>query len=618
MNDNSFPEEVFIDDFESGDLSNYNYTNHGAGVRTDLTYGDESEYALALPAKKGSTSDSQCVSTNDKIQYPSRGDSFGGYLYQPDESNQFRLVFGVQTASKDPDGYNVAISGSRGFLIEVDRRGKELASMSLSDVDHTDRWLEVVIDWDYEAATDTTTITATLNDKGPDGTENNGQLARIQGSESPSTYESGGVAFNADAKGSSMAFDNARFFGVRESSTVSASVTALHYINGENENFSQGGHPLHSAQMQLFRRDDEPIVIRPIAIGNRFPLEYPVGPVIDNWQKGDMVEKLPEDLEGPEGALRPKPFKNEDEFLDDAFKKYRFMNRIQVSFDTINDVIRGTVVDPNSIEITFNEDATVDDEHVEFSGESESYTVLVDPDEGDVVDPEDAEINTLLGHGWFENVDELRERGTRRPRYYSYDVVEVDGVEAVRVATISGAYAGFSRRIADLGKDGPSFFGTMWEWEGLPRALADVAWLQMPKKLHDLSDSLAAVPDIYSFLEVFVLTDGRRFARVWDASPFPGVALYVDGTRRWIRPVDYNPRERINLQMSTFFSDAAAQLAPYHAPSVRLYLDTFADRKETPRKTVGTDTDGVPIDNPDDHLPNVWSDPLEERVTPGG
>lgn len=617
MSDTNSPVELVIDDFEDGDLSEYDRTNYGTDIRTDLTY--DGTYALELPARRGSTADAQCVSVSGGIQYPSRGDSFGGYLFQPDEVNQFRYVFAAQSAKKDPDGYNVAISGSRDFLIEVDRRGTELDRTSLSDVDHTNKWLELVIDWDYEAGTDTTTITATLNDKGPDGTENNGQLVQIQGSESPSTYASGGLAFNADARGSAMAFDNAMLFDSRRSTTVSTSVTALHYINGGNENFTQGGHPLDSSQMQLFRRDESPVSVFLRFGGYETELEVPVEPVIDNWQKGDMVEELPEELEGPEGALKPERGKNEDEFGPRVeFNKYRFMNQIQVSFESLSRVIGGPIIDPDSIEITFNENATVDDEKVEFDGESESYTVLVDPDEEDVDDSDDAEINNLLGHGWFEDFDDLRERGTRKPRYYSYEIVQVDGMEALRVATISGAYAGFSHRIADLGKDAPSFFGTIWDWDGIGGELAERAWLWMPEEVHDVADALAVVPNIYSFLEVFVLADGRRFTRVWDASPFPGVTLYVDGTRRWVRPVDYEPRERRNSQMETFFNDAVAELAPYHATSLRNYLNTFTARKETPRKTLGLHADGTPIEDTDEFLPYGFLDPREVRVPPNG
>lgn len=198
--------------------------------------------------------------------------------------------------------------------------------------------------------------------------------------------------------------------------SVSASATALHYINGENENFTQGGHPLHSSQMQLFRQDEIFEVDLADLVG--VSMELPVDPVIDNWQKGDMLEHQPTDLGD---ALEQKSFKNEDEFLDIEFNEYRFMNQVRVSFETTD---KGRI-DEETVRIKFNERADVDDDAIEFDGKSESYTVLVDPDEGDVDDPADAELNNLLGHGWFEVYDELRERGTRKPRYYTSEVLEI-------------------------------------------------------------------------------------------------------------------------------------------------------------------------------------------------
>ena len=186
---------------------------------------------------------------------------------------------------------------------------------------------------------------------------------------------------------------------------------------------------------------------------------------------------------------------------------------------------------------------------------------------------------------------------------------------AVRISTISGVYAGFAHHIADLGTDGPEFFSTIWDW-GVGGELAQAAWLAMPDRVHELADALAVVPDIYSFLEVFVLADGRRFVRVPDVSSFPGVSLYVDGTRQWMRPVEYTPRERINTQMSAFFTEAGTELAPYHAPAMKVYLHNLANLHPISEVTLGFEADGKPIDDPEKFLPFGFPFQFEERVPP--
>lgn len=544
MSESTGSEETVIDDFEDGTLSEYDHTSFGTDLRTDLTY--EGTYALELPARRGSTADSQCVSVSGDIPYPSRGDSFGGYLYQPDSANQFRYVFAAQNASKDPNGYNVAISGDRDFVIEIDRRGTELARTSLADVDHTGKWLEVVIDWEYDDATDTTTITAALNDKGPDGTENNGQLVQIQGSESPSSYASGGIAFNADAKGPAMAFDNARIFSSGEPVAVSASVSTIQFIPGKEENPSRDGHPLNSALMQIIPGEGKEVTIPFI------DRTVSIGPVFDNWIGADMKEDIAEDLEE---ARKPKNNKYVDDRPGEEFNEYRFENGVNVAFETTDEVS----VDDDTVEITFSEAGpSGDDPRIQRGEEEPSKTVL-----------HDNEINSLPWEEWYgENVRDSR----RQPRYYNYETdFEFDGVEGVRVFTVWGGWAGFMRDFSSRIADNPaSFFSSVWNWP-VPTSLAKLVLLAAPPGVGFITESLGVVPNTFTVLDVVVLADGRRYVRVWDASQYPSLATYVDGKLKSLEQMPYEPHQEFNAGMTAFFLRAISGFTPYESLALRQY-----------------------------------------------
>ena len=153
--------------------------------------------------------------------------------------------------------------------------------------------------------------------------------------------------------------------------------------------------------------------------------------------------------------------------------------------------------------------------------------------------------------------------------------------------------------------------------------------------IHMLSDFFATVPNIYTFLDFFVLADGRRFARVWDASTFPSLAIYVDGIKREEALVEYEPRARTNPQMISFFGEAIVGGTPYHAYSVLYYLallqseelryeyyytplepifDLFPQIDKHPRDIIGSlplavlgyESDGTPIENPEDLLTSIF------------
>ncbi|PSP78790.1 hypothetical protein BRC81_07145 [Halobacteriales archaeon QS_1_68_20] len=602
-----------IDDFEDGDLSEYDYTAYGTDLRTDRTY--EGEYALELPSRGGSTADSQCVSVSGDLPYPSRGDTFGGYLYQPDETNQFRFVFAAQSASKDPDGYNVAVSGGRDFLIEVDRRGTELARTSLSDVDHTDKWLKLVIDWDYDESTDTTTITATLYDKGPDGTEDNGVLAQIQGSESPSTYESGGLAFNGDARGASMAFDQAQFFG-RQSSGVSATVSTLSFIPGGNENSTEGGDPLFSSVSEILLQEHtfEFEVDEEIDLGllGEIDISWDVlkvraPPLFDAWGVGDMIEQRPDgDLDE---ATSPLPDKYSDEFPGEAHDQFRVFNDVNVAFDTDGN----GAIDRDSVTISFD---------------GERSMTAIEGEEINRLDAERIGAKERNGNYYFEGGD--------LPRFERSRIVGLDGTEAVQVSTIFGGYTAVAKHLID---ELPNYDSTLvflnevlgWKFEVGGEEVADIIQ-EIPEPIRSLVTTelnpvialLAATPNIFTFVEFTVLPDGRRFVRLWDSSMFPKHALYMDERQFDMTQLPYEKKERLNPRFAFFLGEAATRaVTPYHAPNLLYAAHVLSGLGPLISDTVDEYTDWVPGVHPDDFpeyddvVPHVAGEPVLEFGSTG-
>lgn len=339
--------------------------------------------------------------------------------------------------------------------------------------------------------------------------------------------------------------------------SVEASVTTLQFIPGRNENPSDGGHPLDSGLIQVFPE------------GTAIPTEGLLGqdlaikPVLDSWLGGDMTETLPPYLrsEGRPEVERGALDSIEGKYLDDvgpteSFREFRFHNGIIISFEVGN----AGSIDQDSVKIEFTEGGDdPEDETITLGGLENSQTVL-----------HDHEVNGIPWGDWYgTNV----ESSNRRPRYYKYDTeYEFDGVEGVRVTTIAGGWAGFlqdiSRRLAD---DEAGFFLDVMDWP-IPHWQAKLAMLFMPPGTQFLGDFLSVIPNTYSFVDFILLADGRRYVRVWDASAYPSLATYVDGERRDLEPMPYEPRELLlNLGMNKFLAQARAGVTPYTGP-LPLYL----------------------------------------------
>lgn len=325
---------------------------------------------------------------------------------------------------------------------------------------------------------------------------------------------------------------------------VEASVTTMQFIPGQDEQPSRDGHPLNSGLMQFFPEDASFDVWR-------YQLELPLEPALDNWLNGDMHDYIPQTLEE---AREKKPGK----YIDDVgpgqeFSEYRFENGIRVSFSTPD----GETVDPRSVEITFTE-AGRDPADPDVTVGDEEMPTTVQHDHG---------LNTIPWEEWY---GDNQEQANRETRYYKYDArFEFDGVEGVRVAAVSGGYAGFVQDLSDRAADNPLVFvNEIMNW-GLPEWLLEVAYFAAPPQLRVLIDLMATVPRTFTFVDFVVLADGRRYARVWDASQYPSLATYVDEELATLQRMPYSPKELFNLHNTAFFARAGAGVTPYQSYGLR-------------------------------------------------
>lgn len=407
---------------------------------------------------------------------------------------------------------------------------------------------------------------------------------------------------------------------ISEKSRVSASMRTLQFIPGKSENPSEDGHPLNSGLMQIFPENDS------FSVYN-FDAELPTEPVFDNWLGGDMIDGLPHDLED---ARKTEEGKYRYDVGPGAeFKKYRFENGITVSFGTIND----RTIDENTVEIEFSEVGPSGDDSIISRGEQEnSKTVL-----------HDHEINGIPWEDWYDGKNVRK--SNRQKRYYRYDIdFEFDGVEGVRVLTFWGGYAGFMGDISErVANDAPEFLRTVWDWGDIESSIAELALTAAPEEVHYFLEAATTVPNTYSFLDFVVLADGRRYARVWDASQYPSLFTYIDGRLKSPEKMDYDPQEWYNWDMFVFQALASAGATPYQSMGDRTWEDLVRGSERAtevveeniermldmvppewdpsemiptvPRVTVGFRTEGgdEPIDNPSEPFPSA-----EELVFPWG
>lgn len=328
---------------------------------------------------------------------------------------------------------------------------------------------------------------------------------------------------------------------------VSTDIDVLSFIPGESENITRRGDPLDSSVSQFL---PEGFTIRETVevFGGEYGIELETSPLFDNWGTGDMIltENYPSDIDI---ALLEELEKYEEDGGRDG-PKFRTRNTVNISFETLD----GEHINPSTIE-------------VDFIGVN-SQSVLEQEDINNLDDELVGDGSSALPGGY-------------RDRYYTVDEdVTIDGVDAVRVATIFGGYT----RVADgalelLREKGPfEFLTDVLDWDPVivGADLPDEFVLShLSGLISGIVDALVAVPNIYTFLEIYLTADGRRYIRMWDNSMFPEHAVYVDGINEHIvsfpKETD-SIRRLLHINFAAFLLEATVGITPYYG-SKRLYLN---------------------------------------------
>lgn len=363
----------------------------------------------------------------------------------------------------------------------------------------------------------------------------------------------------------------------RSQQHVTASLTTLQFIPGKEENPSREGHPLESGLMQIIPGEDPPVWAPFSTLA-----EVGAEPVFDSWLGGDMRDKLPVDLED---ARKKKFNKYEDDRPGESFNEYRFENGVNVSFEWSTD----GGIDIDTVDIKFIEAGSSGSRSFISRGDRKpSATVLHDHD--------------LNGIPWREWYGTNVRRSNREPRYFDYDTgFEFNGVEGVRVVTVWGGWAGFMEDVARrASRDPGGFLATIWDWNDdfrgwILRQLTTAA----PEEVHYLLEVLTTVPRNFTFLDFIVLADGRRYAKIWDSSPYPSRYTYLDKQLRDRYDMRYEPREQFNLWMTVFHARAITGVTPHSNKSIDQYMRFL--RTQVKLTEIGED------DLPDDFKRDPWS-----------
>jgi len=333
---------------------------------------------------------------------------------------------------------------------------------------------------------------------------------------------------------------------------VSCKLTSLSFIPGGNENVSEGGDPLNGATCHFF---DENQTL-PVDLEGGGPV---ADPLFDNWGKGDMVNDLPDDLD--EALIQELNKYEEDPF--ESHPQYRVINQIQVEFETS---------DGETIDNDLDEGEEVA-EHTFGAAQS----VIVQDD-----------INNLPQE-WYENrepSDKLHIVNSNvegRNEQYAEKVV-VDSVEGIRAIAVAGAGTTVGdiaeEKIQELGASG--FLGGIWgeEWEDL----GEDPVVELTPFISSIRDTFVEVPNIYTFLELICLADGRKVMRIWDTSPFPEHKFYLDdeSVASLVFGFDYEEKEHLNPFFLSFIAQAVDGVTPFKSTSLLEYLELLREGSPYP------------------------------------
>jgi hypothetical protein len=73
------------------------------------------------------------------------------------------------------------------------------------------------------------------------------------------------------------------------------------------------------------------------------------------------------------------------------------------------------------------------------------------------------------------------------------------------------------------------------------------------------------VPNIFTFINLYVTADGAQYARVWDASVFPRHAVYWNGNKENETELSYSDRDEFVWPVLAFFALTSQNVTPYYA-----------------------------------------------------
>ncbi|MCT9097936.1 hypothetical protein [Haloarchaeobius sp. HME9146] len=379
-------------------------------------------------------------------------------------------------------------------------------------------------------------------------------LATMQTVEWPWTYN---ARFNVpDVDAAKGLLENELAFAAgrrgQTSESVSMDVDILSFIPGESENSSRGGNPFNGAVSQFLPPDYTiEVPLNPYYLAAEFAIDVPefispkltvdTTPLFDNWGTGDMIlsDNYPEALSE---ATNPIPNKYEEPGPSSA-PRYRTLNGVEIDFETDGD----GGIEESTVEVT-------------FTGEN-TESVL-----------EQEDVNTLKDDVASDNGNALD--GGYRDRHFAVETTTVDGTEAVRVGTIFGGFTRVGSQALELLADRGQydFLNDVLEWDftvdyGLIEISPDLVLSHLSGLVDGITTALAAVPNIYTHLELTVTADGRRFVRVWDHSPFPEHRLYVEGTEAFsydFPDEEGTLRELMGPEFVAFLAGATVGRGPYY------------------------------------------------------
>jgi hypothetical protein len=262
--------------------------------------------------------------------------------------------------------------------------------------------------------------------------------------------------------------------------------------------------------------------------------------ILDDWFHADNRQNpWPSDRENTLGTKSLKEY-------DDNFPNFRIKTAVEIGFDTD---------DGQSIS---NHEVQMVDENLEDPSTLSPITLEGEPDE-----PYNPFRNEFDDYD-DEYEDDYLPANVKGPST-TKDTVNVENdagdiIEGVRGSIILG---GNDPYLVKLKAD------------AVP--LDDLTSEDVPRNVDRFYDE---IPSFYAFLDFVFMADGTKLARVWDASRYPGHALYVGGEYRDERPFrdgsEWTPRGSVQRAFTAFAIESQIDgVTPFGDPGYFGYENTF-------------------------------------------